>query len=46
MTQEKLNKMVADMHESLTNPDKIDENKRKEEIKQQFKNKQDDVGLI
>lgn len=34
------------MYEDMTDPEKIDDRRRKEEIKQRLEEKQDDVGPI
>ena len=45
MKQDKTNKMFADMIKDLLDPDKIDECKRKEEIKSRLSEKIKDVGF-
>ena len=40
-----LNDSFKDMYDSLTNPDRIEENKHKHNVKQNLENKKRDIGL-
>lgn len=45
MRQDRLNQSFADMMENITNPDRIEDNKRKERRKKRLKAVKSDVGL-